>query len=438
MKHWERGASPAVTSVSNGNLEAWRDGLAPGCSGSSYLTFAIALALTGPLVRLLGHQEGFFFNFAGESSTGKTLAGRAAQSVIGKPDQIFTPEAKDRGLEELAFKHNDLFLVLDDLGRMKGNKSAIQSHLRRSAYTLAGGRGIIRSKVVQVELPNLTWAVVGLTSWENPLNEFQRAEGEQIRLIDLPIPTRAKGGIFDLIDAGSEDTFLRRKRAAKEVEAVIDDNYGLAISSFLQGLIDGGTPTTDKAKSIVSAFVAGVREEGNSLLDRLAEKFGLVLAAAVLAVDFGMGPWRREQATAAVHKAYYEALTMMSSPQEAAAAFLVNLARRASNKKRFPIVEEGQAFPSDRRKRARGLRRTIEGVGPVVAVRSRYFLKLAGSENRREAIVAELHNQRVLVVGKDGKRTRQVMVKGFSAKNKRPRFYLVKQSALDELSETAV
>ena len=432
LRHWERGTKTADVSGSAGSLEVWRDGLVSGCAASSYLTFAIALAFTGPLLRPLGHEEGFFFNLAGESSTGKTLAGRAARSVIGRADQtgIFTPDAKDRGLEELAFRHNDLFLCLDDLGRMKGSKSTIRDTLRKAAYTLAGGRGMIRSKVVQVELPNLTWAAVGLTSWENPLNEFQRAEGEQIRLIDLPIPPRSEGGIFDLNDSTDGDAFIRRKRAAKEIEAIIADNYGLAIVAFIEHLVEAGPRAIQKAKEVIKTFVADAREDGDSLLDRLAEKFGLVLAAATLAVDYRVAPWTREQAVEAVKKAYYEALTVMTTPEEATAAFLAKLARRSTNRKRFPKVKPGKAFPSNLRTTAYGLRRTLAGVGQVVAVRRRSFLKLAGSKNRQEAIVVVLQKQKALVAGKDGKATRQIMVKGFAPKTRRPRFYVVKRSAL--------
>jgi len=192
----------------------------------------------------------------------------------------------------------------------------------------------------------------------------------------------------------------------------------------------GGPRAIEKAKEVIRTFVADVREDGDSLLDRLAEKFGMVLAAATLAVDSRVAPWTREQAVAAVKKAYYEALTVMTTPEEATAAFLTKLARRSTNKKRFPKVKPGKAFPSSLRTAAYGLRRSIAGVGQVVAVRRRPFLKLAGSKNRQAAIVAVLQKQKALVAGKDGKSTRQIMVKGFAPKTKRPRFYVVKRSAL--------
>src|ERR1019366_10668973 len=178
-------------------------------------------------------------------------------------------------------------------------------------------------------------------------------------------------GIFDLNDSTDGDAFSRRKRAAKEIEAIIADNYGLAIVAFIEHLGEAGPSAIQKAKEVIKTFVADVREDGDSLLDRLAEKFGMVLAAATLAVDYRVAPWTREQAVEAVKKAYYEALTVMTTPEEATAAFLAKLARRSANQKRFPKVKPGKAFPSNLRTTAYGLRRTLAGVGQVVAVRRR-------------------------------------------------------------------
>jgi putative DNA primase/helicase len=65
-----------------GSLDDWRTQLAAPCQASSYSTFGIAAGFAGPLLELLGQDEGGTFYLCGESSTGKTLATLAGQSVI--------------------------------------------------------------------------------------------------------------------------------------------------------------------------------------------------------------------------------------------------------------------------------------------------------------------------------------------------------------------
>jgi putative DNA primase/helicase len=62
-----------------GNASEWRDGLRGACLASLYLSFGIGIAYGAPLLSVMGEDEGAIFNFHGESSTGKSLVGRACQ-----------------------------------------------------------------------------------------------------------------------------------------------------------------------------------------------------------------------------------------------------------------------------------------------------------------------------------------------------------------------
>ena len=421
LTYWDRsGAEPGEQRA--GSIDGWKEGLRQACANSSYLTFAIAVAFAGPLIRKLNRRDGFFFNLAGESSTGKTLASRAARSVIGRADNtgIHTPSVKDRGLEELASRYNDLAIFLDDLGRLKGSKPKIQETLRSFAYGLAGGSGKIRSRVVRAELPNVTWVIAGLTSWETLLSEIQRAEGELVRLIDVPVPPRAEGGIFDLVSGGrrADD----RKALAENVQKTVDAHYGRALPPYLKHLVDGKAALVDDANKRVDDFVKSATTDGNSLLARFAEKFGIVLAAATLAVDADVAPWTEQQARAAIRRVYFDALTVLVTPEQAADDFLKRLARRAKNKTRFPRVEPKSRFPKNLRKQFLGIRRTLPKIGLVVAVPRVKLRKMAGSPARRDAIVGELAKRDLFVKDSSGKSTIQLQVKGLSKKRRR---YLV-------------
>src|SRR4051812_31972041 len=75
-----------------GTLRDWKEGLKGPCKLSSYLTFAISLPFTAPLLQLLNIHEGCGFHFHGwpdaaegqkaRSSSGKTTATRAMTSVL--------------------------------------------------------------------------------------------------------------------------------------------------------------------------------------------------------------------------------------------------------------------------------------------------------------------------------------------------------------------
>jgi hypothetical protein len=112
--------------------------------------------LAGPLLNLIDETEGAFFNLTGESSTGKTLASRVAQSTITRANKtdLIPASLTDRGLEEIAFAHNNLVVVIDELGSMKGGEQTRREKIRARAYELAGGRGTMRSRSVHHTLPS--------------------------------------------------------------------------------------------------------------------------------------------------------------------------------------------------------------------------------------------------------------------------------------------
>jgi putative DNA primase/helicase len=82
LVHASRKTAMPLGAQTQGSLDAWLNGLKGPCRASSHLTFGIAVAFAGPLLHLVGQDEGAIFYLAGESSTGKTLTELAAQSVI--------------------------------------------------------------------------------------------------------------------------------------------------------------------------------------------------------------------------------------------------------------------------------------------------------------------------------------------------------------------
>ncbi|MEX2671310.1 MAG: DUF927 domain-containing protein [Phycisphaeraceae bacterium] len=431
LHHSPNSSVLSTTWSKSGSLEAWRDGLSEPCRRSSYLLFATAVPFAGPLLRLRGETEGAFFNLTGESSTGKTLASRVAQSIITRAHKtdLIPASLTDRALEEIAFGHNDLAVVIDELGNMKGNEQTRREKFRTRAYELSGGRGTVRSKSVHQNLPSLEWALFGITSWESPLNELARARGEMVRFIDVTIPSRVDAGIFDLIEDSRDGRPIAAKDLALAVENTIVGNYGVAIEPYLKRLVDDRTSAAAAVEETVGAFVHLNCRDGDPWDVRLATKFGLVAAGARLAADWGIAPWSVEQAEAAIQVSYEAALSGTITPEEVFDGFLRKVRKAVSDKKHFPVVEEKTAFSGKSKKKAWGVTRHHRNQGVIVALRRRRFERLCGSANRRAVIISKLIESGILWAPQKNTPTAQMTVKGLF-KSQRSRFYCLRKEEL--------
>jgi hypothetical protein len=124
-----------------GSLEDWRSELKLPCRASSYIMFGTALGYAGPLLRLIGQDEGAIFYQCGESSTGKSLSELGGESVIKRAvrDELLTHDITERALEEAAVARNDLLLIsmsltaFRDLKRSFASMSAHQPTSLRAA-----------------------------------------------------------------------------------------------------------------------------------------------------------------------------------------------------------------------------------------------------------------------------------------------------------------
>ena len=75
VRYVQQGAQGSSQTQTHGSLEAWRRGLSDACASSSYLTFTVALAFAGVVLRGMRQTEGFVFHLVGES--------RAREGAVG-------------------------------------------------------------------------------------------------------------------------------------------------------------------------------------------------------------------------------------------------------------------------------------------------------------------------------------------------------------------
>ncbi len=425
---------PQVDMV-KGSLDDWRTQMSAPCEASSYATFGIAAGFAGPLLELLGQDEGGTFYLCGESSTGKTLATLAGQSVIeaASRTRLITHDITPRALEEAAAAHNNLMLVLEEIDRSSGTEAERRRQVRHFGHTLAAGVGRQRSaKATQdSSLANLYWRFFSLWSGEYSLDaDFlgeARRRGEIVRLIEIPVPNRNKGGIFDRM----ETTELSSGELAKAVEDAVRNNYGHPIRAFLERLVADREGYTDRATTLVERFVRKVGAESDPWTQRFATKFAVVYAAARIAAEMKIAPWPKGHAFQCVARLYRRARNVVATPEEALADLLHRLAANASSKTRFPVLKKGEALPKGVKKKAWGIRRKASGTPPNLAVHSKKLDELVRPRRHAAQVRQLLAEGGYTLPGKEGRFVSQLKVKGFGASEK-PYFVRIRRDRLPQ------
>ncbi len=107
----------------------------------------------------------------------------------------------------------------------------------------------------------------------------------------IPVPPGAAGGIFNRLTGSSGEIVRQAHLLAPEVEKTLGANFGVAMPAYLRKLMQRRSSLRRLIRLIMEKFVAMVRAESDPWERRLAEKFGIVLAGAILASEFGIAPW---------------------------------------------------------------------------------------------------------------------------------------------------
>lgn len=333
----------------SGNLSGWMDGLKKPCERSTYLSFGIGVSFAAPLLGLIGEDEGAMFNFYGRSSSGKSLTCRASQSVFARAakNEMPTYDITDRALEELCFERCDLTVVFDEEGRAKGGAEQRHTRSRNIAFTVAGGQGMARSKIVSQtrELSNLKWRVLGLTSSEVPLeagSSRSRVDGERVRHIDIAIPGDERG-IFDHL---KPENASKAPIAAKLVEDTIRDHHGVALKPYIKALLQEIDRVPEQVNAAIDAFLNDLKIGADPWERRFARKFALVSAGMLLASKYGVAPWTENHARRSVRKIYRTARKSVFTVQERAQELIETLREALEDDYRFPNLAKGEELPA--------------------------------------------------------------------------------------------
>jgi hypothetical protein len=228
---WDSDATPDLPiGLERGTLAGWNTRIGQLCEWSNPLMFAVTVALAGACLAYVNLPETAVFNFAGLSSTGKTTLARVTASVFGAPLPLPNWNSTPRGLEELAAYYNDLALILNDTEAFPDDAPALRKALKSVAQIIPEGQSKTRSVSVSGRTKQLRahiWRTFGLSTSIKTAEELareansSRSEGEQVRLIDISVPPREAGGIFDLLPEDGGPAVQQSKALVEALEAAL-------------------------------------------------------------------------------------------------------------------------------------------------------------------------------------------------------------------------
>jgi putative DNA primase/helicase len=181
-----------------GTLEGWRDEIAARARGNPLLMVALSTAFSGPLVELLGLENGML-HYRGGSSSGKSTLLYAAASVWCAPDGVRRCRATANGLEGIAERANGMLLALDELAEIDGRAADA------AVYMLGNGEGKTRSKSNGKISQAAYWRLMMLSSGEISLRQKLREAGrtaqagQAVRALDIAADAQTFGAFDDLL-----------------------------------------------------------------------------------------------------------------------------------------------------------------------------------------------------------------------------------------------
>jgi hypothetical protein len=279
-----------IAANARGTFEEWRvrhEGVLP---GNPYMIFTYVQCLAAPLRRRFGKPQ-LSVILVGASTTGKSTTQKAAQSIIGDPDEVITMSGTRIGiLDHLASKPDQPAFLQDT------RQSDSAADLLNIIFEVADGAGRLR----RGESPRKIAASMILSNERNLIDMAGEKKGSLddgifSRVLEINL-TRTEGAFHHFHGEPSAADF------ATKLEQIYSECYGTAWPVWLKALSDQW-PTVEqlyekwlplvKAKIAKYAGAAEISAISNRLLDALA----FSAWAGCIASRFGILPIERAEIT---------------------------------------------------------------------------------------------------------------------------------------------
>jgi putative DNA primase/helicase len=403
-----------------GTLAGWRREVAAACVGNTRLTFAVCVALAGPVLGLLDAEPGGFHLF-GPTSAGKSTALKVAASVWGPPAFVKSWRMTSNGIEGVAAVHTDTLLCLDELGEL-GARDAAQV-----AYSLANGSGKTRARTDGAARAPATWRVLFLSTGEIQLADLigeaggRTRGGQEVRAAAIPADAGAGLGLFDRLPAG-----MTAGQFADSLKDGAGAHYGRAGRRWLEYLTSHYAEARDALRQLRDGFAEElVPNDAAGAVRRVAHRFALIGAAGEVASAAGITGWpvgEAQRAARACFRVWLDARGTAGAPEPLAMLRQVRRILERDGESRFsPLHPDGTADSQAFGTRDRlGFRRSVEGGTEYLVLREQFRQEIAAGFDAA-AVAAALAAVGALKLDSDGAKTRKEYLPGLG----RQRVYVI-------------
>ena len=291
-----------------GTLQDWQTYISVYCRGNRLAILTVSMAFGSPLLSLLKHETGGI-HLRGHSSSGKTTLARIACSVWGSPGYIRSCRATTNGLEGVASNHNDLPLVMDELGQMDPRQ------VGQLTYMLANNIGKQRANRQGYARDVAVWTLLFLTTGEVGLEQHMNEggkkprPGQEIRLVDVPADAGKQLGVYNTIHG-----YPTPARFSDYLREETTKHYGTAGPEFIKCICRDIETAKAQASQIIDDFVKQVvPDQASGQVRRVAGRFGLIAAGGELATRFGITGWDEGEAVQTVKQCFEDWLEQRGS-----------------------------------------------------------------------------------------------------------------------------
>ncbi|MFT8921076.1 DUF927 domain-containing protein [Acetobacter sp.] len=305
-----RFASPLVNTAkerlkyaTSGTLQEWQEHIASRASANSRLILGICLALTSPLLKILGSAiEAGGVHIWGGNGLGKSTYSNVMTSVWGDPSKLMIEiDGTKTGFENAAELASCIGLCLEEL---KTDEKGINKEIGRIIYMWANRKGGLRSGPNIALRDTKEFDIMFCSTGEYHLKTVIEMSGGtytggiEARMTSIKAePEGSCYGLLDTIhDAESSEAFVDRMKADCE------RYHGTAGRHFVTKLIEGISENGKAdirgwfSKSVEAFIKANVPSGADKMIHRVAKRFAIFASIGELARGYGTLPWSEGEA----------------------------------------------------------------------------------------------------------------------------------------------
>ena len=346
------------------------------------------------------------------------------------------------GMEDLVRGHRDNVMPLDESADGEHQTPLVEKS-RMIALLIARNRPRKLSRTYERnhKIANREFRIILLSSSERALGQIARAAkakrlgGEEVRFLDIPASEPDSSGIFDGKVTFGPGKSLREttKDLVETLKADAIKYQGHAIRALLQKYVND-PQGLDALKKYKERFERGAAmSDAHNAHYRVRSNFAVIYAAAALAIDYEILPWRKRSTFGAIEKCMRLALAMLETGKTETASTTPIIDLQSLGKTLKEQLSRAQILRVQRRQKVSKeqvrARQKADGfkIESETYIKPDRFMHWIPSQPERNA----LKEHKVIITDREDTATVEKKIGGIQGK---PRYYAIDFRALDRLA----